>query len=81
MTDRNESGYTLPGKAESYWIATTPDSNYPALPSDIRVDVAILGGGIVGITSAFLLKQAGVSVAVIEADRIIKGATGLQPQK
>ncbi len=54
-----------------------PESKYPPLSGDIRVDVAILGGGIVGITSAFLLKEAGVqSVAVIEADRILTGVTG-----
>jgi glycine/D-amino acid oxidase-like deaminating enzyme len=40
------------------------------------VDVAIVGGGIVGITSAYLLKQEGMKVAVIEADRIIQGTTG-----
>ncbi|WP_440946102.1 FAD-dependent oxidoreductase [Methanosarcina sp. T3] len=76
MSDRNETGYILPGKAESYWVATTRESNYPALQGDIRVDVAIIGGGITGITSAFLLKEAGVSVAVIEADRILRGTTG-----
>ena len=81
MANQNEAGYTLPGKAESYWLASTPESNYPALPGDIRVDVAIIGGGIVGITSAFLLKQAGVSVAVLEADRIIKGVTGYTTAK
>lgn len=76
MPDQSKTGYGLPGKAESYWVVTTRESNYPALPGDIRVDVAIIGGGIVGITSAFLLKEAGVSVAVIEADRILKGTTG-----
>ena len=81
MPDQNETGYTLPGKAESYWMATTKESNYPALPGDIRVDVAIIGGGIAGITSAFLLKEAGVSVAVIEADRIITGTTGYTTAK
>ncbi len=81
MTNGNETGYTLPGKAESYWLATTPESNYPVLSGDINVDVAIIGGGIVGITSAFLLKQSGVSVALIEADRIITGATGYTTAK
>jgi glycine/D-amino acid oxidase-like deaminating enzyme len=39
--------------------------------------VAILGGGIVGITTAFLLKEAGtLSIAVIEADKILDGVTG-----
>ncbi|RXA20566.1 FAD-dependent oxidoreductase [Methanosarcina sp. MSH10X1] len=81
MTNGKDTGYTLPGRAESYWLATTPESNYPFLSGDISVDVAIIGGGIVGITSAFLLKQAGVSVAVIEADRIIKGTTGYTTAK
>ncbi|MDD2340836.1 MAG: FAD-dependent oxidoreductase [Methanosarcina sp.] len=77
MADNKETDYTLPGKAESYWMATTPESRYPPLPGDTCVDVAILGGGMVGITTAYLLKEAGVpSVAVIEADRIITGVTG-----
>lgn len=61
---------------ESYWIASTERTNYPALESDIKVDVAIAGGGMAGITSAYLLKKAGLRVAVIEADRIIQGSTG-----
>lgn len=81
MTNGKDTGYTLPGRAESYWLATTPESNYPVLPGDINVDVAIIGGGIVGITSAFLLKQAGVSVALIEAGRIITGVTGYTTAK
>lgn len=68
MTHGENTGYTLPGRAESYWLATTPESNYPALSGDINVDVAIIGGGTVGITSAFLLKEVGMSVAIIEAD-------------
>ncbi|WP_410508568.1 FAD-dependent oxidoreductase [Methanosarcina hadiensis] len=76
MPDQSKTGYIFPGKAKSYWISTIRESNYPALPEDIRVDVAIIGGGIVGVTSAFLLKEAGISVAVIEADRILKGTTG-----
>ena len=77
MANQTETDYILPGRAESYWMATTPESNYPPLSGDISVDVAILGGGIVGITSAFLLKEAGVSsIAVIEADRVITGVTG-----
>ncbi|MGB9928858.1 MAG: FAD-dependent oxidoreductase [Methanosarcina sp.] len=77
MASEKEANYILPGRAESYWMATTPKSMYPPLSGDLRVDVAILGGGIVGITTAYLLKEAGVSsVAVIEADRIISGVTG-----
>ena len=46
----------------------------------LKVDVAIIGGGIAGITTATLLKEAGYNVAVIEANRIVKdvsaGTTG-----
>jgi glycine/D-amino acid oxidase-like deaminating enzyme len=77
MAIENESNYILPGKAESYWMESTPKSMYPSLSGDVRVDVAVLGGGIAGITTAYLLKEAGIlSVAVIEANRIISGVTG-----
>lgn len=61
---------------ESYWIASTPQTNYNHLLDDVKVDIAIIGGGITGITSAYLLKQEGYKVAIIEADRIIQGTTG-----
>ena len=48
----------------------------PALQGAVHVDVAIVGGGITGITAAYLLKQAGKRVAVIEAHRVGAGVTG-----
>ncbi|NJD77365.1 MAG: FAD-dependent oxidoreductase [Candidatus Methanoperedens sp.] len=72
----SESKYEPPGRAESFWIATTPETEYPSLTENVSVDVAILGGGIAGITSALFLKKAGLNVAVIESQRIIKGVTG-----
>src|SRR5215213_5335684 len=64
------------GKQLSFWIDTTPRTNFPALQDDTAVDVAILGGGIVGLTAAVLLKRLGMTVAVIEARRIAEGVTG-----
>ncbi|HEX8143305.1 MAG TPA: FAD-dependent oxidoreductase [Pyrinomonadaceae bacterium] len=74
--DGGSAADDLPGKPVSLWLATTPATHYPQLPGDISVDVAILGGGIAGISTAFLLKQAGLSVAVIEAARIAARVTG-----
>ena len=61
---------------QSYWMASTPATSYPALNEDISVHVAIVGGGIVGISSAYLLTKEGLKVTIIEADRILQGTTG-----
>ncbi len=66
----------LPGEPVSLWLATTPETDFPVLAGDISVDVAVIGGGMAGITTALLLKQAGMSVALIEAGRVVKSVTG-----
>ena len=66
----------LAGKAVSLWVDTAPETGYPALEDEIEADVAVVGGGIAGLTSALLLKQAGVRVVVLEASRIGTGVTG-----
>ncbi|MFL5896396.1 MAG: FAD-dependent oxidoreductase [Thermoleophilaceae bacterium] len=68
-------------EAESLWLATAPDTSYPALADDISVDVAVLGGGIAGLTTALLLKREGARVAVIEARRVGSGVTGCTTAK
>ena len=60
----------------SFWIDTTPHTNYPAMTGNASVDVAVLGGGITGLTAAIFLKRLGKTVAVIEARRIAEGVTG-----
>jgi glycine/D-amino acid oxidase-like deaminating enzyme/nitrite reductase/ring-hydroxylating ferredoxin subunit len=62
--------------SKSYWLDSTPETNYPTLKNDTTTDIAIIGGGITGITTAFLLKNQGLKVALIEADRISQGTTG-----
>ncbi len=64
------------GKHLSFWIDTTPRTDYPPLPGDLSVDVAVLGGGITGLTAAVLLKRLGKTVAVVEMNRIAEGVTG-----
>ncbi len=60
----------------SYWISSTPGTGHPALENDIKVDVAIVGGGMTGITCGYLLKKEGLKVAIIEAGKILHGTTG-----
>ena len=65
----------------SYWNATAPASSYPALAGEIEADVAIIGGGIVGVTTARLLTDRGLKVALVEARRIGEGVTGKSTAK
>ncbi len=64
------------GGGGSLWLDTTPDTAYPPLVGDVRYDVVVVGGGITGLTTAYLLKQAGSRVAVIERHRVATGTTG-----
>src|SRR5215213_4333087 len=60
----------------SFWIDTTPRTDYPVMPGDVSADVAVLGGGITGLTAAVLLKRLGKRVVLIESRRIAEGVTG-----
>ena len=50
---------------------------FSQLQNDLTVDVAIVVGGITGITAAYLLSRAGKRVALLEAWDIARGSTGL----
>ncbi|MDD2430217.1 MAG: FAD-dependent oxidoreductase [Firmicutes bacterium] len=63
-------------KHEPYWLSTIERDDYPSLEENLNIDVAIVGGGITGITSAFLLKKAGLKVAVLESTKLFNGTTG-----
>ncbi len=66
----------LPGKPASFWIDSTLKTNFPSLAESVSADVAIIGGGITGLTAAILLKRAGKTVAVIESKQIATGVSG-----
>ncbi|MFH8610895.1 FAD-dependent oxidoreductase [Streptomyces sp. NPDC018029] len=71
----------LPGRPESYWMETSASTSHPPLAEDIEVDVAVVGGGVAGLSTAWELARAGRSVAVLEADRIAAGVTGYTTAK
>lgn len=64
------------GKPLSLWVATAGSTKYASLDADIDVDVAVIGGGIAGLTAALALKRDGQTVAVLEAARVGTGVTG-----
>jgi glycine/D-amino acid oxidase-like deaminating enzyme/nitrite reductase/ring-hydroxylating ferredoxin subunit len=66
---------------ESYWNATAPASDFPALEGEIEADVAVIGGGIVGVTTARMLTDRGLKVALVEARRVGEEVTGKSTAK
>lgn len=60
---------------KSYWAATQTRPRFARLENDLNVDVVVIGGGITGITAAYLLNKAGLSVALLERDRCVDGDT------
>jgi glycine/D-amino acid oxidase-like deaminating enzyme/nitrite reductase/ring-hydroxylating ferredoxin subunit len=43
---------------------------FPALNAPLKVDVVVVGAGITGVTTAWLLREAGCSVALLESNRV-----------
>ncbi len=59
-----------------WWDETVAAPDWPVLENSLRADVAVIGGGFTGISAALHLAQAGVSVAVLEAESPGWGASG-----
>jgi glycine/D-amino acid oxidase-like deaminating enzyme/nitrite reductase/ring-hydroxylating ferredoxin subunit len=53
----------------SYWMDSASVARFPSLDRDLAVDVVVIGGGITGVTAAYLLKRAGRRVALLERGR------------
>lgn len=61
---------------ESVWITTSQQAGFGAPQGAVDVDVAVVGAGIAGLTTALLLKQSGLRVAVLEAGAVCSATTG-----
>lgn len=62
---------------ESYWSQFLPNVN-PSLDRDIEVDVAVIGAGYTGLSTAYHIKKSNPSLKVVifEAKRVGNGASG-----
>ncbi len=81
---KENGNFTLGGKerGESLWIQEeyryTQDNvkiARPTLTEQINADVAVIGGGLAGILTAFHLKERGLSVVVLECSEVGSGMT------
>jgi glycine/D-amino acid oxidase-like deaminating enzyme/nitrite reductase/ring-hydroxylating ferredoxin subunit len=64
------SGHTVP-----WWAKTRLDFSAGMLRDDTTADVCIIGGGIAGLTTAYLLGRENLHVVVIDADAPTSGET------
>ena len=71
---RNDRPGTFP---ESYYVATADiPAERPSLDGDARADVAVIGAGYTGLSTALHAAEKGLSVIVIDAHRVGFGASG-----
>lgn len=60
----------------SIWFENIEMPSFPELKKDIKTDVLIIGGGIAGILTAYMLHERNVPYVLVEKDRICGGTTG-----
>ncbi|MHB1391143.1 MAG: NAD(P)/FAD-dependent oxidoreductase [Thermoleophilia bacterium] len=63
------------------WLDTTPRTHFGSMDEGREVDVVVVGGGIAGMETAYFLTREGLSVAVVEAGRIVEDVTGFTTGK
>jgi glycine/D-amino acid oxidase-like deaminating enzyme/nitrite reductase/ring-hydroxylating ferredoxin subunit len=65
----------------SLWIGTYAAPEQESLGGDLRADVVVVGAGIAGLTTARLLADIGMTVAVVDAGELCAGVTGYTTAK
>lgn len=64
------------GATTPVWYETAKPPRYSPPPSNLRVDVCVVGAGIAGLTTAYLLAKEAKSVAVLDEGEVASGQTG-----
>lgn len=67
---------SLPDSAVSYWVDSTEQPAHPHLTGDVEADVAVVGAGIAGLSTATFLAEDGHSVVLLDANGIATKTTG-----
>lgn len=60
----------------SLWKDKTQLPEYMPLDGDITADVLVIGGGMAGLLTAYMLTRAGADCVLVEADRLCGGVSG-----
>jgi len=75
LTERVEPAEPNEAGSVPVWAPATEPRPFRPLASDEHVDVVVVGGGIVGLLTAYECKQAGLRVVVLEAGHVGSGET------
>src|SRR5689334_11888405 len=60
----------------AYWRTRPARPAFPPLRKSLETDVVVIGAGVTGITTAFLMKEAGARVVLLERRRCAGTDTG-----
>ncbi len=63
-------------RSPSLWIETAGTTSHGPVDADQRADVIVVGAGIAGLTSSYLLAKAGKSVVLVDRERVAMSETG-----
>ena len=66
---------------DTIWTKTSKLPAFSPLAQSVRAEVAVIGGGMAGILTAFFLKRAGKDVIVLEGNRVGSGQTAGPQQR
>ncbi|MFC0625564.1 FAD-dependent oxidoreductase [Kribbella deserti] len=72
----NPSKFPDDVRPQSVWLATAEMPRFEAATGDLRADVVVVGGGLIGLTTALLAADEGADVVVLEAGRIGSRTSG-----
>src|SRR5947209_3970101 len=64
------------GNTASVWYGTFDVPTFPPLAADARADVCVIGAGIAGLSTAYMLTKAGRKVIVVDDGPIGGGESG-----
>ena len=67
------------GDTTSVWQGTFEMPTYPGLDRDMRADVCVVGAGIAGLSTAYLLAKSGTRVIVVDDGPVGGGESGRGP--
>lgn len=63
-------------QVKSYWLDDKKTNEFNTLNDHIKADVTIVGGGITGITLAYLLSKKNINIVLVDAGEVFASTTG-----